>query len=277
LFPSVESGSESDQPVEQQQPKDEKVQISKTELESLHRQLKETRDSELSWATLARRGAQPQQEQAQAEPEETLDPDEFGDPDAPDIPADDTPDKMVADIAANGVKAIQQRGFVTAKDAQRIAVEAASRVTRELIGRERQKITTDAQLMNEFPDLRDQNSALFKETAVRFQKAIAIDPRASKTPAALYLAAQAAKESLDHQAAVEAAKRSTEDDGFEDEADRQVRVRSQAGRPSVRDAEDDDDMMGDQARIIARAMGVTDEQYKAQKKELRAQQGRSRR
>lgn len=277
MFPSVESGGESDQPaVQQQQPKDEKVEISKAELESLQRQLKETRESERTWADLARRGAQPQPEAVQVgEPEEALDPDEYGDPDAADIPEDDTPDKMVADIASKGVKAIQSRGFVTAKETQRIAVEAAQRVTRELIGRERQKITTDAQLMNEFPELRDQNSALFKETAARFQKAVAIDPRAVKTPAALYLAAQAAKESL---AAKAAAQRKTRDeaDEFEEEQDRQVRVRSQDSRPSGSHDSDDDDMMGDQAREVARLMGVTEEQFQASAKQLRVQRGRRR-
>lgn len=248
------------------QGKDDKVTIDRTQYESLQRELKEAKQSEQSWARIARNGNAPLAEETAVETEEELDGSAFLDDADIDIPADDTPEKVVADFSAKGAKALQERGFVTGKEARRIAVEAAAAVSKELIGRERTKLTTDAQLMNEFPELKDQNSELFKETAARFQKAVAIDKRSAKNPGALYLAAQAAKDSIEAKRAVRS--RSDENE-LEDETDRRLRARSQDSRPSGRrEIEDDEDMFGPEARNVAKLMGVSEAEFKASQKAL---------
>lgn len=250
----------------------EQVTISKAELESLHRNLRETQESERTWANLARRGAQPEPV-AVVEEVVGLNPSDYMDEDAADGIADDTPEKAVADFASKGAKAMADRGFVTAKQAQEMAVRAAEKVTRELIGQERQKITTDAQIFQKYPDLNDPNSELFKETRIRFQEAVAFDKGAAKTPAALMLAARAAKEHLDHKKAIAP----REDDDFEAETDRRTRAASQDGRAKGRDSvEDPDDTMGSQAKAVAKAMGISDVEFIASAKALGGGRGRRR-
>lgn len=110
------------------QGKDDSVTISKAELEGLHRTLRETQQSERDWAAMARREPQPE---PAGEPEEEIDASQFVDPDAPTGIVDgDTPEKLVDDLAAQGVAALSKRGYVTAAQAQQIAVDVASKVSR---------------------------------------------------------------------------------------------------------------------------------------------------
>jgi hypothetical protein len=246
---------------------DDKITLSKAEWEAMRRDRDEARDSERYWSGVARgNGGSPQAAPVE-EAEEDLDADEFVDEDAPNGELDgDTPEKLVDELAAQGVKALGKRGFITAKDAQRIAVEVAAKVSRQLISRERTKITSDTQIMTEFPDLKDSNSEMFKETARRYQKALALDPNAKKTPAALYLAAQAAAEAL--KAKAPARPRRDEDDDYEPEgeSDRRRRAQAQDSRPRGRAEVVDDDMLGDEARSVIRQMGITEEEFKASQK-----------
>jgi hypothetical protein len=252
---------------------DETVTISKTELEAMRRETSElrqsTRDLMDIFRATGRRGAAVEPEET--EEEEGIDPNEFVDEDAPDGEVEgDTPEKLVDEIAAQGVKALSKRGYVTVKDAQRIAVEAANKVARQIVGRERQKITSDAQIMSEFPDLKDKNSELFKETARRYQKAVSLDPNAKKTPATLYMAAEAAQEALKGKNGGRGGRRDEDDDrGYdgEDEEDRRARVSSQDSRPRGRArVDDDEDMIGDQAREVMRQMGISDDEFTAARK-----------
>ena len=245
------------------QGKDDKVTIDKSQFESLQRELREAKQSEQAWARIARNGNAPLAEQPVVE-EDELDTEQFVDADAADVPDDDTADKMVADIAAEGAKALSKRGYVTAAQAQRIAVEAAKAVAKEVVGRRERAITTDAKIMNKFPELRDQKSELFKETAARFQEAVDLNPKSAKDPGALYLAAKSAKEFLD----AKNPPRRRSDEDFEDETDRQLRARSQDHRPTGRVEIDDDDFLGNEAKQVIAGMGITDEQFKASRKEL---------
>jgi hypothetical protein len=238
--------------------------MSRAEFESLKRESAERGEAAQYWSGLHRTAART------AEPAADEDEDvarEFLEADEPDGIDGDTPEKLVDDFAAKGVAALKSRGFITAKDAQKLAVETALKVSREMIGRERTKITSDATLMNEFPELKDQASDLFKETAKRYQKAVAMDPGAKRTPAALYLAADAARESLKARAPV---KRRNEDDDYEPEheSDRRRRADSQDSRPNGRgQAADRDDMLGDEARQVIKAMGISEAEFKASQKD----------
>jgi hypothetical protein len=260
-------------------PGKDEVTISKAELEGLRRELSESQKSERDWASFHRRGGQ--DAEPAAEPEDQLDASQFIDPEAEGAGVqNDTPEKLVDDLAAEGVAGLTKRGFITAVEAQKLAFDVATKVSRELIGREEKMRTTDATLLNEFPELRDQNSELFKATAIRYQKAVAMDPQAKKTPAALYLAADAARESLK---ARKPARRDTDDEDLdtrgnrEDESDRRRRADSQDSRPKGRAETDDfEDMLGSEARTVIEKMGITDEEYKAARKETLAGRGRKR-
>jgi len=266
-------------PVKDEKGKDDTVTLSKSEVEALRRDRDEARESERYWSGIARSGgrqADPVEEQ-----EDELDASRFTDESALDGIDGDTPEKLVDDFAAKGVSALKSRGFITAADAQKLAVDVAAKVARELIGRERQKITSDSQIMTEFPDLRNQDSELFKETAKRYQRAVAMDPNAKKTPAALYLAADAARESLKAKAPAPRRRDAEEDDDRyerENEDDRRARAASQDSRPrGRREVDDTDDMLGDEARQVIKSMGITEEEFKASQKQVSGSRPRGRR
>ena len=256
--------------------KDGNVSISRAELEGLRRDRDEARQSERDWANMARRGGGREAEPRVTETETRLDPNAFVEA-GEDGLADDSPEKLVDDLAAQGTKALAARGYVTRKEAERLAVGTAERVTRELIGQERQKMGTDAQFASDFPELRacmndpqkQKDSALWQETAKIYQKAAAMDPGALKTPAALYLAAEAATERLKARAP-----RAGNEQGEEPEEDRRQRSASQDGRTRTRVATVDDDMMGAQAKQLAKAFGVTEAEYKASREEVRGNRRR---
>jgi len=262
---------DAEQPVVPQgQGKDENVTITRAELASLNRRLEESEKSERDWAAFHRNGA-PRNAAAPVEEEEE-DASEFLDDSVNDDGVEgDTPEKLVDEFAAEGVAALKKRGFITAKDAQKLAADTAVRVARELIGRERQKSASDTTIMGEFPELKDQNSELFKATAKIYQKAVAMDPGATKTPVALYLAAQAAK------AGLRTSRKAADDGDGEAEEDRRERANAQDFRSRGRGTVDDDDgdMMGADAKAVAKAMGLSNEEFQASKKEL-VSQGRGR-
>jgi hypothetical protein len=266
-MPDEVLGNEPQSPREPEgQGKDAKVTISQSELDGLRRERDEARQSERDWANMARRGAEPQTEPA-AETDD-FDASRFEDPDLPGLPDGDTPEKLVEDIAKNGLKALKDRGFVSAKEAERIAINAARNVSREIVGQERQKITTDAQIFAEFPELKDQNSELFKETSANYRAAVAMDKGALKTPAALYLSAKAAAQTLKAKAAG-SRRTASDDDDTEAEAERLQRVNSQDSRPRGRgNTDDNDDMMGPEAKVLMKAFGLSEAEFKASQKEL---------
>jgi hypothetical protein len=249
---------------------DGKVTLSQAEFDSLKRERDEARDSERYWAGMARNNGGRQQEPVRRDKQrprpERIRRRRRGKRRA----GRRHPEKLVDDFAAQGVKALSKRGFITAKDAMRIASETALKVSREMIGRERQKITSDTQIMTDFPDLKDPNSELFKETAKNYQQAVAMDPNAKKTPVALYLAAKAARESLKAKNAPQQRRRNDDDydeDARESEDDRRARSDSQDSRPRGRGTvNDSDDMLGNEAREVIRQMGITEEEFKASQK-----------
>lgn len=252
--------------------KEDNVTISRAELESIKRESQEREQAARYWSGLH------QQSKTAAEPEsEDIDPSEFLDEEdvAGQGVEDDTPEKLVNDLAAKGVAGLKSRGFITAKDAQKLAADVAVKVSRELIGRERTKDRSDNTIMTEFRELKDEKSDLFKETAKLYAKAVAMDPNVKKTPAALYLAASAARELL--KAKAPARQRNDDDDynRYEPETDRQQRIDAQDGRSRGRGVIDaTDDMLGDEARDVIRQMGITEAEYKESQKQLSGGRGR---
>jgi hypothetical protein len=244
------------------QGKDDYVPLTKSEAESLRRERDESRASERAWADIARgtRQAPPAPvEQELPDASEFLDPEEtHGGVE------DDTPERFVDDFAKSGSAAISKRGFVTRAEAIKMATDAAIKVSNDLIGRNNQRTSSDQAILTEFGDLKNPESALYKETAIRYQRAIKMDPGAAKTPAALYLAAEGARDVLK---AREASKPKADPDEAEDETDRQHRAASQDGRTRSRGASDDaTDMLGPEANAIIKGFGITEAEYRASQK-----------
>jgi hypothetical protein len=246
----------------------DKVTLTRAEVDGLRRDRDEARESEKYWAGVARNGraAEPA-----TEPEED-DASQFIDEDAPDGIEGDTPEKLVDEFAAQGTKALDKRGYVKAADVKKMAAEIAIKVARQMIGQQVVRSTTDAQIMTAYPELKDPNSELFKATAKIYQEAVAMDPSAQKTPAALFLAAKAAKASLKPPP-----KAREDEDDYEPEveSDRRRRADSQDSRPRGRgQVEDHDDMMGPEARQICKDMGITEAEFKESMKATSRPRGR---
>jgi hypothetical protein len=257
--------------------KPETVTITKAEYDRIQRETTEAKQSERFWADRARGNgnghAAPPQIVEEEDPIETADllpkPKKISGDAGVDEAIFNDPDKWLEAIA-KGPRAIEalvrKQGYVTAEE----VAEIAAKVSRRTVDVERGKITTDSRLMNAFPDLADNKSELFKATAEEYQELIAFDPSAQKSPATLFAAAKAAKARL----AAAAPKRG--DDDYEDnydrvETSRRRRVDAQDGSRVGRAARDDDsDTMGPQARQIAKMMGITEDEFKAEKKKTDA-------
>lgn len=244
------------------QGKEDNVTITKSELDGLRRELTERTESERYWAGLARSSGRAP---APTVEDDTPDGREFLDEDEPNPElADDTAEKLVNDFASTGVAALSKRGFITKADAHKIAADVAVKVSRELISRERQKMSADEAIIKDFPELKDQDSDLFKETAKRYTKVLKMDPSAMKSPAAFYLAAESAKEFLRGRQP-----RQDEDrdrGGREREEDRRDRANAQDGRARGRSQVVDDDMLGEEAKSIIKAMGISEKEFLESKK-----------
>jgi hypothetical protein len=253
----------------------ETITISKAEYERMARERDEARQSEKFWADRARGGKTPEPEVE--EEEESIETSDLvparvsGKSDVDEAIFSD-PDKWL-DAISKGPKAIEalvkKQGFVSAEEAAVIA----AKVARRTVDVERSKITTDNKLMSAYPELANSKSELFKATAQEYQELIEFDPSAKKSPATLFAAAKAAKAKL---AATKPA-RGAEDDEYGSgydraESDRRSRVAAQDGSRGGRGSrgEEPDDTLGPQAKAIARMMGVTDEEFIAERRKTDA-------
>lgn len=259
----------------------ETVTISKSEFARLQRERDESRESEKYWATRARGG-----NSNQAPPAEDEDPIETADllpkPEAvtgaPEVDESifQDPDKWLAAVA-KGPAAIQTlvaratRSYVTAEQ----VADIAAKVARRTVDVERTKIGTDNKLMTAFPELADNQSELFRATADEYKLLVEFDPRATKTPATLFAAARAAKAKL---AAAKGAKPARDEEDEDDiyervESERRRRIAAQDGSRNGRGSrgeEADDSSMGPQAKQLAKMMGITDDEFLAEKKKTDA-------
>lgn len=273
----------------------EKIELTRQQFEALNRQLKETQESERFWAKQAQKqGGQPRVEEE--EQEEVVETDDLleGIPDGAD--SDELksaiyndPDKW-AEAVSKGPQAVEKfiraKGFLTRSEAAEMAADIAAKVARRTVDVERQKMGSDAAIMRDFPDLGNPQSDLFKETASQVKKLVAMDPRARNSPATLYAAAEAAKARLEVKAAGtrrRSPEREEDDDvydrfGGESEEDRRSRAAAQDGsRQRGREADDREDMLGPEARLVMKEMGVSEADFLAESKALRGSRPRGRR
>jgi hypothetical protein len=266
---------------------DDKVTLTRAEVDALHRERDEARESEKFWAQRARagggadRGEHAEEEQEQIETADLV-PEVTGDADIDEKIFSD-PDKW-AEAISKGPAAIQafirKAGYVTGAE----VADIAAKVARRSIDVERQKMGSDAQIVRDFPELQDAKSELFTATAVELKKLVAMDPRAKNSPSTLYAAASTAKAKLEAKRPP-ARRADPDDDGDrydrvdrEPEEDRRRRADAQDGtRSRGRDADADLDMLGPEARDVIKQMGITQEQFAESAREVRGQRGRGRR
>lgn len=259
----------SEKPAVSKEQKAETITLSKAEHAALLRERDEAKQSEKFWADRARGGkeqAQHQEEEERVDVSDLVPQKVTGDKDVDQSIFQD-PDKWLAAVA-KGPAAIQalirKEGFVTGAE----AAEIAEKVARRTVSIERGKITTDNKLMTQFPDLGDPKSELFKAAAEEYKELIAFDPSAEKNPATLFAAARAAKAKL----AAQAPKRKAADEDDEEygydrvETERRRRVDAQDGSRGGRRSEEPDDSLGPQAKAIAKMMGISEEEFAAEKK-----------
>jgi hypothetical protein len=180
---------------------------------------------------------------------------------------------FVDDLSATGIKALEKRGVLTKKAAKGMIEEISEKVARKIVGSARASMTQDAELVTQFPELRDDKSALFVETKRIFARNVARDPSLKKSPAALFMAAEQAKLELK----IKGGDNGGAGDGRSDEdRERQRRIKEQSGdrgrRGGAEFTEEDDDTIGPQAREVLNAMsrfGVTDDDFKKERKRAR--------
>jgi hypothetical protein len=214
--------------------------------------------------------------QVKGEPAEDDDGEAAGDP--PPDPEGEAPttEAFLDELNEKGPEAVAKelvrRGFVRKEDVAKVAEQVA----RQIVTAERGKQTIDAQIASEFPELKDDKSELFQETARIFRTNIALDPSLKKSPAALMMAARQARAEIK----AKTPQRREPDDYREREgADAQRRridaQRGDLGRGGGTPFEDDDDNLGPEHREVLemfRKSGLTEKDYREQ----RAKNGRRR-
>lgn len=246
---------------DQGKPKEpETVTLSKSQYEAMQRENQELRQSERAWSEMARRGAPAPAEPApEPEPEVSY---QF-EPPQPDAPNFDSekPEVFIDDLSSTGVKALVKRGVLTEKAATEIFdkryVPAMVKLAEQVVQKHVSRLTSDAKLFNDFPELKEKDSEFVRETAKHYNELTALDPvYGKKTNIAIHAAAQIARATLAAETA--ARKRKPQDeDMYEDESSRKLRAASQDGitkRGSVGDEEDS--TVGPEARQLLRQMNA---------------------
>lgn len=233
------------------------------EIAQLKRTNSELSVSERHWAELARGRNEP--EPVVEEEEDDLDAD-------PELGDDDTPEKLVDEFSAKGIKALERRGLMTKKAAREMAEKIATKIVTEKLGQARAEMTQDQAIVGEFPELKDPESELFKATAKEFKSIVKLDPKLKDSPGALMMAARMAKLNLKP---AKAADRDPDDPDFVDEDDdvdprerrRLERVAAQSGDRGRRRTSDDGSdpdgapVIGPETRQLLAAMKISPEDY----------------
>jgi hypothetical protein len=211
---------------------------------------------------------------------------------------EEDPAVLVDEISKHGLKALEKRGFVRASEVKNIVRQesrrAAVTAARQVVQRTRAEVTTESSIMREFPDLANPESDLFKATIPHVHAAAKLNPKAAKDPVTLYMAAKTAKAELElksrgrsrggHEDDEPQPRRGgrREIDDLDDRSERDIRIASQQGdrgrtRSRIESDGDEDFVMSDDARAVARAMGLTDDDYKKEATRIRGANTRSRR
>jgi hypothetical protein len=246
----------------------------RAEVDRLKKSNEQLTESERYWAGLARRGGAGEEDgeddldDAEPEAKPTAKGKRRAEPE-PDEDDLDDPAKFVDALSAKGPKVLdavlRKRGFLTA--------EGAAKLVQDAIQRERHSMSTDAELVTRFPDLKDAESELSQETGRIFREAVKRDPAAKRSAAALLMAAELAEFRLAQKAAKTKAQPAREDDD-ERETERRRRVEAQQGARGTRgraevEDEPDDDYLGPQAQAVIAALGVKPERYLDERRKQR--------
>lgn len=250
------------------------ITIPKAELEALRRERDEAKNSERFWADRARGNGHAPAEPAADDDEPIETGDLLPKPVSGKADVDEAifndPDKWLEAIS-KGPKAIQalvRNATSNFVDAETVA-EIARKVARRTVDVERTKISADNTLLTRYPGLSDKNSEFFKVAAEEYNELIEFDPEAKKSRSTLLAAAKAAKLRLEAKAPAKG-KQEEEDDYDYVEDNRRTRIAAQDGSRNGRGprVEEPEDSLGPQARQIARAFGVSDEEVIAERKKL---------
>jgi len=225
------------------------------EIAELRKTNQQVTESERYWATLA-------QGKGQGGDDDDPDPEPKAAAIADD---DDDPAKLVDELTASGTKALSKRGFLKAADVEKLVAKQATEIAEKIVGQAGKRITLDAQLVAEFPELKNEDSALFKATGEEYRAILKLDPSLKKSPATLFLAAKAAKARVAPVEAKAAADKREEE--------RLERIRAQAGERGGGGGFDDDDYgdaLSPMQKQIASQLGVDEKDVLAEKKKMRA-------
>jgi hypothetical protein len=219
-------------------PPAEDIAAVKAELEALKGQLSEKERAAQFWYEKARSGAPAEPAKAAAaEPEEDVD--------------------LLDLIATKGPKGfdayMRKRGYVSREE-----VDAA-------VNSKAAQLSAESELLGRYPELGKRDSDFFKSTAVHYGEL-----KKQGVPEALAMRLGAERAELDAIKAgkVKTVNQQSADEKAEKEAQRQARIRAQAGDKNARatEANPDDDELTDYERHICRAMGVSEDAYKARAK-----------
>ncbi len=187
-----------------------------------------------------------------------------GTPEKPAAATEDADEDVLDLITSKGAKGLaallKKQGFISAAEVDEKVNEKAA------------QITSEAKLLETFPDLADSNSDFFKAT-VNFYGQLKKEGVPERT--AMKLAAQQAKLAGIESGSIKTATQKTADDAATRASDRAARAAAGAGDHGRREAaeEADEELTAEQRHIAIRLLGgagVTDEQaiekYKARAK-----------
>jgi hypothetical protein len=220
------------------------------ELEQLKQRNRELAESERYWAARAKQGGKPE---APAD-----------EPDEDDLPAvediDISPDAFLDELEKKGPKAIlevvKKAGFVPASEAKAMA----ERIADKRLQAERDRMQAEAKIFREFPDLADEQSDLYKETAKVFREMVEEDPALANSTAAFKSAARLAQRSLSGGAASKKEPASLQERMLAES--RRERVAQQGFSRGVQSPGEDDDELTPTQKMIARNLGVSEAEYR---------------
>lgn len=185
-----------DEPEHKAKP-DPKVALLEQQLEELRNQNGQLKHDAEWWANFAKtNGARP----AADEPDEVAE-------------VEETPESLLDDMSTMGAAALAKRGYVKFSDVEKLVDQRINQTVEEVQSGQQ----FDNMLNDQFPELKDQNSDLFKRTQVHFRDMVRIDPAAKGSRVTLLASAKMAKAEL----AIEGKKNQDQEDDRRDRIDRQ--------------------------------------------------------
>lgn len=208
---------------------------------ALEAELQETRRANEFWASRAQALAGPAPAVAAPAPE-------------PEPEPEDNTDilDLLATQGAKGFDAyMQKRGYVTIKKAEEMV--------RGHVDAKGNQLSTEAELLANYPDLRDKSSEFFRQTAINYGE---LTRQGVAEPLAMKLAAQQTELQGFRSGKVKTPAEKTE-------AARVARIKAQSGDRAANrtaDSGEEDDSLTDQEKHICVAMGITEEAYIARAK-----------